>query len=118
MIFVFLFLTSLCIIGSSLIQLIRTDSNVFLFLLLNNIPLCICITTSLSIHLSVEIYCMMQVAQIQCSVTMPRGMEWGDGRSKMEGTHVYLWLSHVSIWQKPIQYCKVITFQLKINMYF
>ena len=32
MIFVFLFLSSLYIIGSSLIQLISTDSNVFLFM--------------------------------------------------------------------------------------
>ena len=30
--FVFLFLTSLCIIGSRFIHLIRTDSNVFLFI--------------------------------------------------------------------------------------
>ena len=46
-------LTSLCIIGSRFIQLIRTDSNVFL-LWLSNIPLCICTTTSLSIHLSTD----------------------------------------------------------------
>ena len=26
---------------------------------------------------------------------------------------VYLWLIHVDVWQKPSQYCKVITFQLK-----
>ena len=32
MIFIFLLLTSLCIIGSSFIHLIRTDSNVFLFM--------------------------------------------------------------------------------------
>ena len=32
-----------CIIGSSFIHLIRTDSNVF-FLRLSNIPLCICTT--------------------------------------------------------------------------
>ena len=44
-------LTSLCIIGSSFIHLIRTDSDAFL-LWLTNIPLCICTTTSLSIHLS------------------------------------------------------------------
>ena len=25
------------------------------------------------------------------------------------GTHVYLWLIHVNVWQKPPQYCKVIT---------
>ena len=32
------------------------------------------------------------------------------------GTHVNPWLIHVSVWQKPLQNCKVISFQLiKIN---
>ena len=32
------------------------------------------------------------------------------------GTHVNLWLIHVNVWQKPLQYCKVISLQLiKIN---
>ena len=32
------------------------------------------------------------------------------------GTHVNPWLIHVNVWQKPIQYCKVISLQLiKIN---
>ena len=47
-------LTSLCIIGSSFIHLIRTDSNVF-FLRLSNTPLCICTTAFLSIHLLMDI---------------------------------------------------------------
>ena len=29
------------------------------------------------------------------------------------GAHVHLWLIHVDIWQKPPQYCKVISLQLK-----
>ena len=29
------------------------------------------------------------------------------------GTHVHLWLIHVYVWQKPPQYCKVISLQLK-----
>ena len=29
------------------------------------------------------------------------------------GTHVQPWLTHVNVWQKPPQYCKVITLQLK-----
>ena len=29
------------------------------------------------------------------------------------GTHVHPWLIHVSVWQKPLQYCKVISLQLK-----
>ena len=28
------------------------------------------------------------------------------------GTHIYPWLIHVDIWQKPSQYCKVFIFQL------
>ena len=28
------------------------------------------------------------------------------GRFQMEGTYVYLWLIHVDVWQKPIQYCR------------
>ena len=35
------------------------------------------------------------------------------GRFQMEGTYVYLWLIHVDVWQKLIQYCKEIILQLK-----
>ena len=36
------------------------------------------------------------------------GLRWG--------THVNPWLIHVNVWQKPLQYCKVISLQLiKIN---
>ena len=32
------------------------------------------------------------------------------------GIDVNTWLIHVNVWQKPLQYCKVISFQLiKIN---
>ena len=44
----------------------------------------------------------------------PRGMGWGgnwEGGSGW-GTHVNPWLIHVSVWQKPLQYCKVISLQL------
>ena len=48
----------------------------------------------------------------------PRGMGWGgrwEGGSGW-GTHVYPWLIHVNVWQKPLQYCKAISLQLiKIN---
>ena len=47
-----------------------------------------------------------------------RGMGWGgrwEGGSGW-GTHVNPRLIHVNVWQKPLQYCKVISFQLiKIN---
>ena len=48
----------------------------------------------------------------------PRGIGW---RGRWEGRlgwgiHVNPWLIHVSVWQKPLQYCKVIHLQLiKIN---
>ena len=41
---------------------------------------------------------------------MGRGGRW-EGRSGW-GTHVNPWLIHVSVWQKPLQYCKVISLQL------
>ena len=48
----------------------------------------------------------------------PRGMVWG-GRGVGVlgwGTHVNPWLIHVDVWQKPLQYCKVMNLQLiKIN---
>ena len=28
------------------------------------------------------------------------------------GIHIYPWLIHVNVWQKPLQYCKVISLQL------
>ena len=43
---------------------------------------------------------------------MGREVEGGIGM----GTHVTPWLIHVNVWQKPQQYCKVISLQLiKIN---
>ena len=48
----------------------------------------------------------------------PRGTGWG-GRWEGGlgwGTPVNPWLIHVSVWKKPLQYCKVISLQLiKIN---
>ena len=44
----------------------------------------------------------------------PRGMGWGgkwEGSSGW-GAHVNPWLIHVNLWQKPLQYCKVISLQL------
>ena len=48
----------------------------------------------------------------------PRGIGW---RGRLErgsdwGIRVNPWLIHVNVWQKPLQYCKVISLQLiKIN---
>ena len=45
----------------------------------------------------------------------PRGMGWGGRweRGSGWGTHVHPWLIHVNVWQKQLQYCKVISLQLK-----
>ena len=40
------------------------------------------------------------------------GLE-GGGRFKGDGTCVYLWLTHVDVWQKPIQHFKAIILQFK-----
>ena len=45
---------------------------------------------------------------------MGQGGSWEGGSGW--GTHVNPWLIHVNVWQKPLQYCKVISLQLiKIN---
>ena len=40
----------------------------------------------------------------------PEGWD-GEGGSGW-GTHVHPWLIHVNVWQKPVQYYKVISLQL------
>ena len=47
-------------------------------------------------------------------LVLTRGIGW---RGRWEegsgwGIHVYPWLIHVNVWQKPLQYCKVISLQL------
>ena len=43
-------------------------------------------------------------------------MEWeAGGKFKKEGTYVHLWLIHADVKQNPIQYCKAIILQLKVN---
>ena len=37
----------------------------------------------------------------------------GGGGGSGWGTHVHPWLIHVNVWQKPAQYCKVISLKLK-----
>ena len=40
----------------------------------------------------------------------------GMGRGDQDGEHVNPWLIHVNVWQKPLQYCKVISLQIiRIN---
>ena len=42
-----------------------------------------------------------------------QGEEGGSNGVRDRGTHVYPWLTHVDVWQKPSQYCKEIILQLK-----
>ena len=35
------------------------------------------------------------------------------GRGVQDGEQVHPWLIHVNVWQNPLQYCKVISLQLK-----
>ena len=64
-------------------------------------------------RLPVQVGCMRQVLRAG-ALGWPRGMGWGgrlEGRSGW-GTHANPWLIHVNVWQKPLQYCKVISLQL------
>ena len=61
----------------------------------------------------VQVGCMRQ-ALGPCALGRPRGIRWR-GRWEGEsgwGIHVYPRLIHVNVWQKPLQYCKVISLQL------
>ena len=57
---------------------------------------------------------MRQGAQGWCTgMTLGDGMGGrGEGGSGW-GNYVRVWLIHVDIWQKPLQYCKVTSLQLK-----
>ena len=64
-----------------------------------------------------QVGCMRQVLRAG-ALGRPRGMGWGGRRERGSGrgTHINPWLIHVNVWQKPLQYCKVISLQLiKIN---
>ena len=64
-----------------------------------------------------QVGCMRQVLRAG-ALGRPRGMGWWgrqEGGSGWE-THANPWLIHISVLQKPLQYCKIISLQLiKIN---
>ena len=65
----------------------------------------------------VQVGCMRQVLRAG-ALGRPRGMGWGGRREAGSGwgTRVNPWVIHVNVWQKPPQYCKVVSLQLiKIN---
>ena len=47
--------------------------------------------------------------------TQRDGMEREVGGGIGMGTHVNTWLIHINVWQKRLQYCKVISLQLTKN---
>ena len=60
-----------------------------------------------------QVGCMRQLLRAG-ALGRPRGMGWGrrwEGESGW-GAHVNPWLIHANIWQKPLQYFKVISLQL------
>ena len=60
-----------------------------------------------------QVGCMRQVLG-PGALGRPRGIGWGgrwEGGSGW-GTHINPWLIPVNVWQKPLQYCKVISLQL------
>ena len=58
--------------------------------------------------MTVQVQCMKQAPKAG-GLGQPKAMGWvQDG-----GAHVHPWLIHVDVWQKPPQYCKVISLQLK-----
>ena len=61
-----------------------------------------------------QVWSIKQDTQRRCTGTTQRdGMGWEMGRGFTTGEHMYTWGLFMSIWQKPPQYCKVISFQLK-----
>ena len=79
---------------------------------------------------SIETCILLSVKQIASPGWMHETSAWGlcTGKTQRMGwggrweggsgwrTHVNPWLIHVNVWQKPLQYCKVISLQLiKIN---
>ena len=61
-----------------------------------------------------QVRCMKQGTQSQSTGTMLRdGMGREVAVGFRMGTHGHSWLIHVDVWQKPLQYCKVISLQLK-----
>ena len=77
-----------------------------------------CANSSIHLFKNTEIASPGSMCETGCSGLV----HWGDPggwdaeggrRGVLDGEHVCLWLIHVDLWQKPLQYCKVISLQLK-----
>ena len=58
----------------------------------------------------VQVCRMKQGTQSRCTETTLRDKMRREAQDV--GTHVHSWLIHINVWQKPPQYCKVISLQL------
>ena len=64
-----------------------------------------------------QVWCMRQGSQGWCTgMTLKDVMGREVGGGSKWGTHVHPCLSNVNAWQKPLQYYKVISLQLKTNV--
>ena len=73
------------------------------------------IPTHTYIFIYIHIYSWMHETSAQgwCTgMTLRDGMGREVGGGLGWGTHVNPWLINVNVWQKPLQYCKVISLQL------
>ena len=86
---------------------------------------CVCVCVCVHVHTCVRVYGEVLpvipdrgrvVPQDQAGLGVREGephktlVRWEGGSGW--GTHVNPWLIHINVWQKPLQYCKVISLQL------
>ena len=63
----------------------------------------------------VQVQYMRQAAQGWCTgMTQRNGMRREVGGGSRWGRHEHPWLIHVSVWHKPLQYCKLIAAAAKL----
>ena len=64
------------------------------------------------------IHCVAQGTQTWVCNNLEGQEGVGGGRKvKREGMHIYLWLTHTVVWQRPTLYYEAIFLQLKMNKF-